>query len=230
MGRSLAFCALLSFAPVLTACDRADTGHDWMAGIDVSHFQGDIDWRAVKTDGVQFAYIKASEGITITDPKLVANWGGAHTNDIIIGGYHLFTPDDNGVKQAENYLNSIHSVTSSYSGRLRPVLDIESIPKAQLSRALPHIKEWLDTVESALQCRPLIYTSPDSWDREFPGDFTKYELWLADYSPSPTLPDGWRQWAFWQHTDKGKISGITKDVDLDFYNGNRHDLQSVTCT
>ncbi|MEX0298432.1 MAG: glycoside hydrolase family 25 protein, partial [Kordiimonas sp.] len=164
-----------------------------------------------------------------TDAELKTNWAGVAKNNLMYGGYHIFVPDDDGAAQAKNYLDSLRSVTPSYAGRLRPVLDVESIPEDKLQEAFPHMKIWLQRVEEALGCKPMIYTSPNNWNREFPDDFTNYPLWLADYNDPPTLPKGWSKWTFWQHTNSGHISGIAVPVDLDIYDGDKMRIVRDTC-
>jgi lysozyme len=80
-----------------------------------------------------------------------------------------------------------------------------------------------------LGCKPIIYTSPDNWDSEFLGNFSRYALWLADYDKKPTLPNYWQEWTFWQYSNLGKVAGIKGNVDLDYFNGNIEKLNSSVC-
>jgi len=218
---------VLSIIGALCACSDNEQAH--VKGIDVSHFQGDVDWKAVKADGVGFAYIKASEGVTLGDAKFAANWQGAKHQSIYRGGYHVFAPDDDGKAQAQHFITRLKSEKVDYNGALPPVLDIEAIPQDRLACARPQIKKWLKHVEATLGCKPIIYTSPATWDEEFPGAFTGYELWLADYAEAPTLPTGWKNWTFWQHSNTGQKRGIEGAVDLDRFNGTAHQLARTTC-
>ena len=205
-------------------------------GIDVSHFRGDIDWAKVEKNNTAFAYIKVSGGLTVTDNKAGENWQGATANDIRRGGYHVFIPGDDGTAQAQHFIDSLDVANIDYHGGLPPVLDIEQIPQDQLSAARPEISNWLTHVQKHLHCKPIIYTSPGTWDGEFPDEFTTYSLWLALYEgrgkqgqkPSE-LPKGWDNWVFWQFLDTGEVRGIEGPVDENYFNGTKTDLFLTTC-
>ena len=213
------------------ACSETDTDGNSPnpTGIDVSHFQGQVDWQAVKRDGLSFTYIKASEGTSLADADFPENWKGATDNALLRGAYHVFSPDDDGDAQADYFLSRLKAQQIDYTGALPPALDIEALPKDSLGAARPHIAQWLHRVEAALGCKPIIYTSPGTWDTEFPGDFTGYGLWLADYARSPTLPQGWKDWTFWQYSDTGDYTGVGGTVDLDRFNGTADQLARITC-
>lgn len=179
-----------------------NTPSSYVRGIDVSHWQGDIDWQAVSHDSISFSYIKVTEGETFIDPKFTDNWKGTKENKIIHGAYHVFTPGDNGVAQAKHFLKALTSVDEGYIGALPPALDIEQIKGDNLVRYAAEVKLWLVTVQQRLGCAPIIYTSPGNWNNEFKDHLTDYRLWLADYDLTPTLPTGWNSWLFWQYTDK----------------------------
>jgi len=220
---------IILFVLIMGACSEKGDVNRHSKGVDVSHFQGDIDWQALRKDGIAFTYIKASEGMTIIDPFLSKNWAGAKREKIVRGGYHVFTAGDDGKKQADQFLLSFKKDKLDYNGALPPVLDIEEIPKDRMACAKPEIKKWLKQVEAALGCKPVIYTSPDTWDEEFPGSLTGYNLWVADYNATPTLPKGWEKWTFWQHSNAGHYAGIDGQVDLDRFNGDSDDLRRSTC-
>ena len=198
-------------------------------GIDVSHYQGDVNWSLIKKSGYSFAYIKVSEGETLTDPRLSENWEGAHQERLKQGGYHVFVPSDKGELQAKNFLSSLKAVQRDYQGFLPPVLDIEAIPKGRLIYAQSEIIHWLIQVEKSIGCKPIIYTSPDNWDSEFLGNFSKYTLWLADYGHNPTLPNHWKTWGFWQYSNVGEVAGIEGKVDLNRFNGDMDKLNNSVC-
>jgi lysozyme len=116
---------LLFLSLLTSACGEALDKKN-VTGIDVSHFQGEINWALIKKSGYSFTYIKVSEGETLTDSKLVENWEGANQAAILQGGYHT------GELQAENFINSLKAVQRDYQGFLPPVLDIEAISKGKL--------------------------------------------------------------------------------------------------
>lgn len=187
------------------------------AGIDVSKWQGDIDWIKVATAGYRFALIKASEGQT-TDPKFIANWKGAKSAGILRGAYAFFNSSVSVDLQAAHFTNLL----KGDSGELAPVLDVETnqagIGKTAFTQML---KKFLDIVEGATGKKPIIYTSHYRWKEltDLPAWASQYPLWVAHYTvaPKPLLPPGWTDYYLWQYTDKGSISGIAGNVDLDRY-------------
>ena len=179
-------------------------------GIDVSHFQGDVNWLSVAQSGVSFAFAKATEGTSYVDPKFAANWAGMKDAGIQRGAYHFFEPDD-GTTQGQHFLATL----GSDHGELPPVCDLETGSPAQSD-----VQAWLDTVQQGTGVTPIIYAS-----RSFANDhlraFGSYPLWLAEYTSAsePTLPSAWDTWTFWQHSDGGSVPGVSGSVDEDYHNG-----------
>lgn len=198
-------------------------------GIDVSHYSGKVDWTTVGKQDLRFAYIKVSEGLTVTDSELSANWSGSHAAGLMRGGYHTFTKGDNGKDQAFHFLKTLRAAGGDIHGALPPALDVEPLRKADLTEVRQEIADWLSTIEAETGCRPVVYTSPAPWDETLAGGFGNYRLWLADYAPQVRLPRGWKKWQFWQYSDEGKIDGVEGYVDLDQFNGNRIELSLLTC-
>jgi GH25 family lysozyme M1 (1,4-beta-N-acetylmuramidase) len=190
-------------------------------GIDVSAVQGDIDWSAVKGDGIQFAYIKATEGATFNDKKFIANWASAAAQGIKRGAYHFFQPGTDVAAQSQNFINALGTLGSD---DLPPVLDIETngqnwdlLPQAQ---RIPAVLKWLNAVKAQFGQTPVIYTNRASVSAIFgddPGDLAQFPLGVASWTSasSPSLPAGWNSWAMWQYTDSGTVAGIAGNVDRD---------------
>jgi len=215
----------------LAACSPASTekAGKFTSGVDVSHFQGDIDWSEVAHANIRFAYIKASEGLRTNDARFEINWMQAHEQGILVGSYHFFHPDEDAAAQAEHFLTQLKNSSFPTEGVLPPVLDIELGEGVKSAAFRADVILWLKTVEAALHCTPIIYTSPGFWASEDPGTLGNYRLWLADYAAKPTVPKGWDHWTFWQHTQNGKVKGITAAVDLDKFSGTRAELKALTC-
>lgn len=189
------------------------------AGIDVSKWQGEIDWQKVVAVGYKFSLIKASEGQT-TDPRFFANWQGAKAAGILRGAYTFFRSDVSVDLQAKYFLNLL----KDDAGELAPVLDVERDDAGLSNQAFTQaIKKWLDIVEQATGKKPIIYTSHYRWKEltESPSWASQYPLWVAHYTvaPKPLLPTGWTDYYLWQYTDKGNISGIDGNVDLNRVGG-----------
>ena len=197
---------------------------DGVQGIDVSHFQGTVDWQQVAAAGMAFAFAKATEGITYVDPQLAANWPGIRAAGLVRGAYHFFEPNDDATAQAQNFLTNVKLAP----GDLPPVLDVEVTGGVENAQIWSGVATWLQVVEQATGRQPIIYTAPGFWSSHAPDlALTSYPLWLADYATQPTLPTGWASWLFWQHSQSGSVAGVTGAVDLDLFNGTLAQLQAL---
>ena len=204
----------------------------FLQGLDVSHYNGAIDWARVAADPARpaFAYAKALEGSTNADPTFTANYAGIKANKLLRGAYHMFHPDHPALEQAHHFL----SILPRADGDLAPMLDVETagagIAPAAYAEA---VMAWLDAVGTQLQCKPVIYTSASFWNANLGsyGDFRGYPLWIAEYTarPSPVLPGGASRYDLWQYSQSGRVAGIAGNVDLDRFNGSVEGLQALLC-
>lgn len=193
-------------------------------GIDVSHFQGTVDWRQVAQAGMSFAFAKATEGITYVDPQFATNWPGIQAAGLLRGAYHFFEANDDPEAQAQNFLSTVQLSP----GDLPPVLDIETTAGVSDQQIWSGVSAWLQIVEQATGRQPIIYTAPGFWSSHEPDlTLTRYPLWLADYASQPVLPNGWTSWLFWQHSQSGVVAGVTGAVDLDLFSGTLQQLQEL---
>jgi lysozyme len=199
-----------------------------VSGLDVSHYNGSIDWASVANAGIVFAYAKATEGTASQDTHFQANYTAMQQNNILRGAYHFFRPSLDGQAQADNFLKF---VTALEQGDLPPALDVEVSDGQAPHVIISRVQQWLDTVEAALGRTPLIYTARGFWSANLAGSpaFGRYPLWVAHYTnnPSPNLPPGFLNYTFWQYSEAGHISGITGSVDLDKFNGSIDDLRQL---
>jgi lysozyme len=195
-------------------------------GIDVSHAQQTVDWNEVRQAGKVFVFIKATDGITYTDPLFAANWSGAKAAGLLRGAYHFYETNDDPAAQAENFLN----VVKLEPGDLPPVVDIERTKGGESAgQIVRDLQTWLDMIERATGRVPILYTGPGYWDSLGTSAFGRYPLWVAEYGvQSPKLPAGWASWAFWQFSESGTVAGIAGAVDLDLFNGSLAELQALT--
>jgi len=187
------------------------SGEAHLPGIDVSHFQGEVDWAAVAAAGIRFAFIKATEGLADVDPRFAQNWQQSRAAGILRGAYHFLHPNLDAGQQAAHFL----SVASLDDDALPPALDVEVTNGVERGALTACIETWLQTVEAALRCKPAIYTDPWFWRDNVGADLPAYPLWLACYAPQPEVPASWPTWTFWQHSQSGSVSGIAGPVDLD---------------
>jgi len=192
-------------------------------GIDVSHYQGRIDWRAVEGDGIGFAYMKATEGATFTDPTFRRNWSAAGETRIVRGAYHRFRASRDGAVQASHFL----AVVSLRDGDLPPVLDVESTDGVSDARLVRGVRAWLAEVERRTGKRPIVYTKPGFRRVHLGTALDDYPLWISEYGVDSPSVDGWH---FWQHSERGRVAGIAGDVDLNRFNGSHAELRELAST
>lgn len=191
-------------------------------GIDVSHYQGKINWdsidRAKGDFPLDFVFIRATQGKDGTDTEYSRNWKSALSGGFVRGAYHYYRPNENSLEQAENFIKTVRL----RKGDLPPVLDIEQIPSGQSMDSLKTgLKRWLGAVERYYGVKPIIYSG-----ERFHGDFLKkefegYKLWIAHYTPLEIKPE----WNFWQFTDRAALKGIDGLVDVNIFNGTVEELR-----
>lgn len=197
-------------------------------GIDISRYQGAIDWQKVKDamvggSTIQFVFIKATEGVTIFDPHFNDNFYKVREHGLLRGAYHFFTPSENGEKQAAHFLRQVHLE----EGDLPPVLDVEEIGRLSGKQLRKEVLDWLKIVEAHYGVKPIIY-SGYSFKKSYLNtpEFNDYPFWIAHYYREKLTYSG--NWMFWQHTDLGDVEGINGDVDLNIFNGTIEDLNAIT--
>ncbi|MCW5802122.1 MAG: hypothetical protein KIT31_07025 [Deltaproteobacteria bacterium] len=221
----------------LTAADKNATGEgDHIAarvcpggtttfGIDISKWQGTINWTSVKNAGVVFAFVRVSDGVNTPDAKFASNWSGAKNAGIIRGAYQFFRPAQSVTAQADMMINALGG---SYTpGDLPPVIDVEADGGLAPATVASRVRQWVDRVQGALGVTPIVYTGKYFWRDEVgsPASFAPNPLWIAQYtSLCPDLPAPWSKWTFWQYSDKGTVAGISGPVDVNKFNGTKADL------
>ena len=199
-------------------------------GIDVSYYQGDIDWQKVGDAGVQFAYIKATEGGDRVDPKFLDNWRAAKQAGIARGAYHVMYWCRVAQEQASWFMLNAPEDEDA----LPPVLDLEwnSYSKTcphRIARdtAIAKIKIMLKAMEAHSGKRPIIYTDPKFYREVLEGEFISHDFWLRSVAARPEAKYPARNWAFWQFTTTGRVHGVAGPVDRNSFNGTRADWKRV---
>ena len=199
-----------------------------LEGIDISHWQGPIDWAKVRAAGKKFAYIKASEHTSFVDDKYATNRSRAKAAGLKVGAYHFARPD---IGTADAYAEADHFIRTAdwTSGELRPVLDLEDTGGLSSSALQTWVKAFVQRIHDRTGVRAVIYVSPAFWSGKMGNSnwFAKngYDvLWIAHWTTakSPSVPaENWggESWTFWQYTSDGSVPGISGRVDLDRYNG-----------
>ncbi len=221
------------FQPVTTPTPSPS----YLEGIDVSKWQGSIDWNQVAGAGKKFAMIRASAGSLTTDEWYTTNRAGANAALIPMGAYHYANPDS-APNDALNEANFFLSLATPVRGDLVPALDVEVTNGLSVPDMQAWVRTWLERVTAVTGVRPMIYTSPNFWENAM-GDTTWFAangyrtLWVAHWTsdPAPLVPaENWggNSWTFWQYTSSGSVPGISGRVDLNRYNG--LDLSPVLLT
>ena len=189
-------------------------------GVDVSHYQGDIDWNMLAAQDIQFAYIKATEGSSHVDENFVINYKEARDTGLKVGAYHFFSFDSPGIAQAENFIDTVEK----FDGMLPPVVDVEFYGNKEENppsseEVYPQLQAYLDAVEDAYGMLPIIYSTYESWELYIQEQFDYYPLWIRDIWNTPKNSV---DWTLWQYTNRGRLKGFAGDepyVDLNVFAG-----------
>ena len=198
-------------------------------GIDVSHYQGEIDWDQLKNSMIQgsplrFVMIKATEGSDRLDENFNNNFYNARENGFLRGAYHFWSNKSSAREQAYYFLKQVHLE----DGDLPPILDVEHKPaNKSVEEFQTDVLTWLHIVEDKYHVKPIIYTYYNFKDAYLGAPvFDDYPYWIAHYYVDKVKYKG--AWKFWQHTDAGKLPGIKGYVDFNIYNGSYYDLKQMT--
>jgi lysozyme len=191
-------------------------------GIDISRWQGDIDWASVKAAGTRFVYMKATEGGDHIDPAFEKNWDAARRHGVMRGAYHFVYWCRPAHEQAVWFKQHI----PNDPGALPPVLDLEwnghsrTCPgKIDRSLAIEKIKLMLTELEQLTGKKPIIYTDITFHKDVLEGEFNEYPYWIRSTAAKPETRYENRPWAFWQFTTTGRVPGIRGDVDRNAFFG-----------
>jgi lysozyme len=191
-------------------------------GVDVSNYQGDIDWDAIAKQNIHFAFIKATEGSSFVDPYFQENYENAAKTGIRVGAYHFFSFDSDGDTQAENFIMEVKKLDNM----LPPVIDVEfyddkrSNPPSK-ETVKEHLNIFIEKIQEAYGVNPIIYAVYETYDLYIKDDFNDCDIWIRDVFRTPKLSDN-RDWTFWQYTDRARINGyngVEKCIDLNVFNG-----------
>lgn len=193
-------------------------------GVDVSHYQGDIDWQTLSGSKLDFAYIKATEGSSFRDKRFKENWEAAAAAPLKSGAYHFFSFDSGGDTQAENFINSV----PKEAGRLTPVVDVEYYAdkrqnppdKAAVTQEL---SVMLSRLEEHYGTRPVLYTTEEVWERYLEHEYETYDIWIRNVISKPEKD---MDWTFWQYSNRGKLKGYRgaeEFIDLNVFAGGREE-------
>ena len=208
---------ILEFSDVIPGSSVADLYP--VHGIDVSHYQGNIDWEKIsQTKLYSFAYIKATESHDFVDNQFKTNWDNARQNNIIVGAYHFFTMRSSGFSQANYFISKVPNEIDS----LPPAIDVELNYHIDPKRVRSELNDLITTLNDYYLKQPIIYANYDTYNLYLKGYFDPQQIWIRDTDKLPSLDENW---LFWQHTDQGRVLGIEGYVDKNVFNGDFEQLQ-----
>jgi lysozyme len=231
-----AICGLIATVGILLYCgiiwfNNPSTQQYPVRGVDVSSYQGIIDWNVLSQQDIDFAFIKATEGSSSQDNKFHDNWKNAGNTKLKIGAYHFFSYESSGTAQAENFIRTV----PNSAGMLPPVVDIEFYGENKrnpVSRqtASKILDELLDKLEKHYRKKPIIYATQKSYELYIKGGYDSFPIWIRDIIKTPELPDK-RNWTFWQYSPRKILKGYSgeeKYIDMNVFNGNESDFENFT--
>ena len=194
-------------------------------GVDVSAHQGTVDWRALKADGVAFAFIKATEGGDFVDAEFANNWRRSGRAGIPRGAYHFLTQCQTGLTQARNFIATV----PREAGSLPHVVDAEHMGPCKKGPTVKDItaelEVFLDEVEAHYGKRPLIYTTREFHDAYLDGLFPDQRFWIRSMIVAPDFRND--DWLFWQYHNRGVRNGVAGPVDLNVFRGTQAELDAL---
>lgn len=186
-------------------------------GIDVSHYQGRIDWEAlISGSEISYVYLKATEGAALADDTYERNLREARKVGLSVGSYHFYRPN---VSWDEQFRNLI-SVVKKEEQDLTLLVDIETAGKVSSDKFIADLKKFLAKVEEHYGRKPLLYTYQNFYNKHLVGHFQAYDFMIAKYQPEPPVLSDGKTYLLWQYTDKGRLPGIAGGVDRSRLVGN----------
>ena len=189
-------------------------------GIDVSRYQGDIDWKVISEQNIKFAYIKATEGSSYQDPLFEKNIIESKNNGIANGAYHFLSAESSGKTQAVNFLSTI----MPYAIDMPPVVDFEIDSSIDKVKIIEELKAFIWEIQSSAGITPIIYTTYESYIPFLSSDFSDYNFWFRDLLRKPFID---KNLVFWQYRNRGRLKGIDKSqkyVDMNIFIGNEQEF------
>lgn len=200
---------------------RSPDGHP-VHGIDISRYQTGVDWARARASGVNFAFIKATEGGDLVDPMFRAHWEGTARTGVLRGAYHFFYHCRPASEQARWFIRHVPRTP----GALPPVLDMEWTPFSPTctTRRNPEViraeaKVFADIIEAHYGERPILYTTIDFFEDNEMWKLPGVEFWLRSVAGHPRDVYAGRHWTFWQYSGTGLVPGIPGKTDLNVFSG-----------
>lgn len=196
-------------------------------GVDVSSYQGEIDWAVLSRQEIQFAFIKATEGSGFTDERFAFNFSEAQKTNLRVGAYHFFSYDSPGDAQADHFIQTV----GNPEGTLPPVIDLEFYGDKEANppgraETREQLDKMIETLEDYYGVKPILYATEKSYQLYLAGDYPDCDIWIRNVITSPSLSDG-RDWTFWQFTNRMRLDGYSGEetyIDVNVFNGRQSDF------
>ncbi len=202
--------------------NNPDEGKYPVKGVDVSAYQGEIDWQVLAQQDIQFAFIKATEGSSFVDEKFKYNYEQAQKTDLRIGAYHFFSYDSSGKTQAENFIANVPKTENM----LPPVIDVEfygdkeqNPPDADITRQ--ELDTMVQIIAEHYELEPIIYATQKAYRLYIKDHYHNNDIWIRNVYIPPILFDD-TGWVFWQYTDTAELEGYKGEeqyIDINVFNG-----------
>ena len=191
-------------------------------GVDVSSYQGDINWDELSKQNIRFAFIKATEGSSFVDEKFKTNFTNARKTNLEVGAYHFFSFDSAGETQADNFISQVPKV----EGALPPVVDFEFYGDKEKNppnrdTAKKYLNTLLNLLEQYYEKKPIIYATKKTYDIYLEGHYESYDIWIRSVFTKPK-PLKNQTWTFWQYSNRKHLDGYNGSeyyIDMNVFNG-----------
>lgn len=191
-------------------------------GVDVSAYQGEIDWQTLSEQGISFAFIKATEGSGFVDSRFSYNFSEAQKTNLRIGAYHFFSFESSGKAQAEHFCAAVPEI----SGRLPPVVDVEyyggfNSDNISAEQIRAELRAYVDAVKAYYGVCPIIYVTSESYADIIGDSFADCYLWVRSVYGKPRYV-GDTQWTFWQYSNRHVLPGYNGEeryIDMNVFCG-----------
>jgi lysozyme len=196
-------------------------------GVDVSSYQGEIEWDELQIQDIRFAFIKATEGSNFVDNYFVENWKEAEKTTLRIGAYHFFSFDSAGKTQAQKFIQTVPNTIQA----LPPVIDVEFYGDKEKnppehSKVQKELHSMVEMLEKHYGKGVILYTTKEVYELYIKNSFAQCDIWIRDVFTKPTLSDN-RNWIFWQYTDRERLEGYSGDemfIDVNVFYGDEEEF------
>lgn len=196
-------------------------------GVDLSAYQGEVDFEVLVQNNIDFCFIKATEGSSFVDKKFIENYKNAQKTDLLVGAYHFFSFESSGKKQAEHFIENVAVINNM----LPPVVDLEFYGdflnnKPKKESVLKELNVFITEIYKHYKAMPIIYVTKESYDLYLSGENTGCDIWIRDILNTPQLSDG-KVWTFWQFTNRARLKGYSGRepyIDVNVFNGTKEEF------